>query len=65
MMDGIATIDRVLAVAPSFPIRDPQYGNAADGVDREAGRQSPVGAIDERVGDGRKVRDQEQCPCRA
>src|SRR5262245_12263789 len=45
-----------LGVAPPFPIRNRQNGNAADCVDREAGRQPPVGAIDERVGDGGDVR---------
>ena len=50
------------AMSPPFPIRYRQYGNAADGVDREASRHPPVGAINERVGDCREVRDQEQAP---
>src|SRR5262245_53105770 len=50
------------SVVAALAIRDRQYGNAAYGVDRKAGRQSPVLPIDERIGDGGEVRDQEQQP---
>ena len=46
----------------ALPIGDGQDGNAAHRVGREARRQSPVGAIDDRVRDGGEVREQEQEP---
>jgi hypothetical protein len=51
-----------LSVTPPLPIRDRQNCSAAEGVDCEADRQPPVGAIDERVGDCREVGKREQEP---
>src|SRR5262245_6839869 len=53
---------QALNAAPPFPIGNCQNGDTAYRVDREAGRQPPVGAIDESVGNGGEVGEQEQEP---